>query len=85
MGKSLQTETIPYFTDSDLSTPFMNAVQLQSDSTVYEILKECPNSKQFFVSFEDTKVLINFPSSHANKALDRLFNNTKFTMDLDEN
>ena len=83
MGKSLQVPEIPYFSDSDLSTPLENAFELQSDNTVFEILKECTNSPQFFISFKDTKKLINLKSSFANNALDRIFQQTKFTVDLD--
>ena len=83
IGKALQEKEIPYFCDSDLATPFENAVKFQSLESVYEILKECINSEQFFISYEDLKTLINFPSTLANNALDKLFGKTKFTKDLD--
>lgn len=60
IGKILKENKLPYFRDSDLSTPLENAYLFQSLDTVYEILKECPDSNQFFLSFEDTKTLINF-------------------------
>ena len=39
--------------------------------------------KDFFVSYDDTKALITFPSSIVNNALDQIFKKTKFTIDLE--
>ena len=50
---------------------------------MYEILKECEESEQFFVSLEDTQTLIKFPSSFANIALDKVFLDTKFTVEFE--
>ena len=73
MALAMQNEDISYFTDTDGSTPLMNAANIQSDSTVYEILKGSSTCSDFFLTLEDTKLLIKFPSSFANKALDSLF------------
>ena len=60
-------------------TPLKSSILFQSQSSIDEILKECTNSKQFFVTYEDTKILISEESQFVNNALDQIFKQTQFT------